>query len=64
MSVVSYRSPRRSDHSSRGVLPRCGVSECYREALVMRTPWPAKECYIFKNSQSLSLPNMVNMMTC
>ena len=26
-------------HWSRGVLP-CGVSECDREALIMRGPWP------------------------
>ena len=28
LSVFSYRSLRRADHSSRGVLPRVYVSEC------------------------------------
>jgi len=34
---------RRTDHSSRGVVPS-GVSECDREASMMRTPWPTRGC--------------------
>ena len=33
LCVVRYRSLLWADHSSRGVLPECGVSECDREAL-------------------------------
>jgi hypothetical protein len=35
---------RRADHSSRVVLQECGVSECDREATVMRGPWPTRGC--------------------
>jgi hypothetical protein len=33
-----------ADHSSRVVLQACGVSECDREAMVMRGPWPTRGC--------------------
>jgi len=41
--VVKKRSLRRADHSSRGVLTSvvC-LTECGREASIMRTRWPAK----------------------
>ena len=26
----------------------CGVSECDREASIMRTPWPMRGCYTMK----------------
>ena len=42
--VVRQRSLRRADHSSVVVLPRYGVSECYREASLMRSPWPSRSC--------------------
>jgi hypothetical protein len=35
---------RRADHSSRGVLPSWGVSECDREASIMRRPWLTRGC--------------------
>jgi hypothetical protein len=40
--VFCQRSLRWADHSSRGVLPT-GVSECDREASIMRRPWPGME---------------------
>jgi hypothetical protein len=42
--VVRYRSLRRADHPSRGVLRECGVSECDREASIFRRPWPTSGC--------------------
>ena len=35
---------RRADHSSRGVLPSVALSECDREALIKRKPWPTGGC--------------------
>jgi len=36
---------RRADHSSRGVLPNMvRLTGCYREASLMRRPWPTKDC--------------------
>ena len=40
--VVRYRSLRRADPSSRGVLPSVFVSECDREATTMKRPWPTR----------------------
>jgi hypothetical protein len=37
-------SLHQADHSSRVVLQECGVSECDREAMVMRGPWPTRGC--------------------
>ena len=41
MCVVMYRSLRREDHSSRGVLPTVVRLVCNLETSRMRRPWPA-----------------------
>ena len=45
MCFVWWRSLRRADHSSRGVLPSvCGVSMCDRELSITRRLWPTRAC--------------------
>jgi hypothetical protein len=44
LCVVRQRSLRRTDHSSRGVLPSACVSECDCEAWTMRRPLPNRGC--------------------
>jgi hypothetical protein len=39
-----FLSLRQADHSSRGSPTECVVSECDREASIMRRPWPNKGC--------------------
>jgi hypothetical protein len=43
LCVVRYRTLRRADHSSRGVLPSvvC-LTECDHESSIMRRTWPSK----------------------
>jgi hypothetical protein len=45
--VIRYRSLRRSDHSSRGVLPRL-VDLSDREASIMMRSWPIRGCCAIK----------------
>jgi len=49
LCVVRYRSLRRGDHWSRGVLPSVGVSECHHEASTIRRPWPTRGCCAMEN---------------
>jgi hypothetical protein len=45
LCVVKQSSLRRADHLSRGVLPSVvWLTECDREALIMRRPWPTRGC--------------------
>jgi hypothetical protein len=44
LCVVRWRSLRRADHSSRGVLPIVVCLECDREASIMRRPWSTRGC--------------------
>ena len=44
LCVVSQRSLRRADLSSREVLPSV-VCLCDREASIMRKPWPTEGCW-------------------
>jgi hypothetical protein len=44
MCVVRYKSLRRADHLSRGVLPSV-VCVCGRKASAVRRPWPTGRCY-------------------
>jgi hypothetical protein len=47
--VLSGRSLRRADHSSRGVLLRVLCLECDREASIMRRHWPTSGCCAMEN---------------
>jgi hypothetical protein len=52
--VVRERSLRRADHSSRGVLPSVvRLSECDREASIMRRPWSTKGCCAIGNKNCI-----------
>ena len=33
----------------------CGVSECDREASIMRRPWPARGCCVIKEAEHILL---------
>ena len=45
LCVVRYRSLRRADHSSRGVLPSVErITGCDYESSKMRRPWPNRGC--------------------
>jgi hypothetical protein len=44
LCVVRKRFLRKADLSSRGFLTQGGVSECDREASIMRRPWPTRGC--------------------
>ena len=39
---------RRAVHSSRGIPIECGVSECHREASIMRSPGPTRGSCVIK----------------
>jgi hypothetical protein len=43
LCVVTYRSLPLADYSSMRHT-ECGVSECGREASIMRRPWPTTSC--------------------
>ena len=44
LCVVKWRSLRRADHSSRGVLPTVVHRLCDQETSWMRRPWPTVDC--------------------
>ena len=50
LCVVRQISPRRADHSARGVLPSV-VSKCNREASTLRRPWPNRGCRTTKTKR-------------
>jgi hypothetical protein len=51
---AKQKSLRLADHSSRGVLPKCGVSEYDHEASIMRRPRPAGGCCAMVKRKSLA----------
>jgi hypothetical protein len=43
LCVVRHRSLRRANHPSRGILPIVVyLTECHREASILRSPWPIR----------------------
>jgi hypothetical protein len=56
---------QRADHSSRRVLPECGVTECDRESSIMMRPWllgmAFKKC---KFAQMRPLASQVCLSVC
>ena len=68
LCVVRYRPLRRADHSSRGVLPNvvC-VTECDREASIMRRPWPTSGCCAVETKyirELLNIPYIAHVNMC
>jgi hypothetical protein len=57
LCVVRYRTLRRADHSSRGVLPSvmC-LTECDHESSTMRRPWPSKSVAPWGGGGNLTPP--------
>jgi hypothetical protein len=58
LCVARYSSLQRTDHLSRGVLPRACVcvcvSECDLEVSIMKSPWPTRDCCVKGRGWSLN----------